>query len=46
METAEAKEHQPHVVFVDGDNKILATGFDPAETFGDETLERGDALAR
>jgi aspartate 1-decarboxylase len=46
METAEAKELKPHVVFVDADNKILATGFDPAETFGDETLQRGDALAR
>ncbi|GAB3854042.1 aspartate 1-decarboxylase [Nocardioides maradonensis] len=45
MSTEEAKEHQPHVVFVDQDNKILATGFDPAETFGDATLERGDAVA-
>ena len=26
METAEAKEFQPHVVFVDADNKVLATG--------------------
>ena len=33
MDTAEAKEFQPHVVFVDADNKILATGYDPAETF-------------
>jgi aspartate 1-decarboxylase len=46
METAEAREHRPHVVFVDADNKIMGTGFDPAETFGDETLQRGDALAR
>ena len=45
METAEAREHQPHVVFVDADNKILATGFDPAETFGDDRLVRGDATA-
>jgi aspartate 1-decarboxylase len=45
METAEAREHQPHVVFVDADNKILATGFDPAETFGDERLVRGDAAS-
>ena len=29
METAEAKEHKPHVVFVDADNQVLATGFDP-----------------
>ena len=42
METAEAKEHQPRVVFVDADNKILATGYDPAETFGDPRLTRGD----
>ena len=46
METAEAKEHQPHVVFVDADNKVLATGYDPAETFGDTSLSRGDVLAR
>ena len=42
METAEAKELKPHVVFVDADNKIMATGFDPAETFGGEDLIRGD----
>ena len=46
METAEAKEYQPAVVFVDADNKVLATGFDPAETFGDPALTRGDFLAR
>ena len=46
METAEAKEHKPHVVFVDSDNKIMATGFDPAETFGDKSLTRGDLIAR
>ncbi|GAB4009291.1 aspartate 1-decarboxylase [Nocardioides ultimimeridianus] len=45
MSTEEAKELQPHVVFVDADNKIMATGFDPAETFGDATLQRGDAVA-
>src|SRR3712207_5263042 len=45
MDTAEAREHQPHVVFVDADNKILATGFDPAETFGGARLVRGDATA-
>ena len=43
MDTAEAKELQPHVVFVDADNKILATGFDPAETFDGPGLVRGDA---
>ncbi len=45
METAEAKELQPHVVFVDADNKILATGFDPAETFAGPGLVRGDLTA-
>ena len=43
MDTAEAKELKPHVVFVDADNQILATGFDPAETFGGADLVRGDA---
>ena len=41
METAEAKELKPHVVFVDADNKIMATGFDPAEA-----LRRPGADAR
>ena len=26
------RELQPHVVFVDADNKVLGTGYDPAET--------------
>ena len=34
-----------HVVFVDADNKFLGTGADPAETFGDPTLSRGDHAA-
>ncbi len=42
METAEAREHAPHVVFVDARNRILATGLDPAETFGATGLVRGD----
>ena len=42
LDTAEAKELRPRVVFVDADNKILATGSDPAETFGDPRLTRGD----
>jgi aspartate 1-decarboxylase len=45
MSTEEAKEFRPHVVFVDKDNQVMATGFDPAETFGDATLQRGDAVA-
>ena len=46
METAEAKAYEPHVVFVDADNKVMATGHDPAETFGDTALTRGDLIAR
>ena len=46
LDTAEARELKPHVVFVDADNKVMATGYDPAETFGDPTLSRGDAVAR
>jgi len=45
LETAEAKAFRPRVVFVDADNKILATGYDPAETFGDPRLTRGDGRA-
>jgi aspartate 1-decarboxylase len=46
LETTEAKKLQPRVVFVDADNRILATGDDPAETFGDPRLTRGDVVAR
>ena len=46
METDEARELVPRVVFVDADNRIMATGFDPAETFGDPALTRGDSPAR
>jgi aspartate 1-decarboxylase len=45
METAEAMEHKPHVVFVDADNKIMATGFDPAEAIEGSGLVRGDITA-
>ena len=45
MDTAEAKALKPHVVFVDADNKIMATGFDPAETFDGPGLVRGDLSA-
>ena len=45
MDTAEAKELKPHVVFVDADNRIMATGFDPAETFDGPGLVRGDLTA-
>ena len=46
METAEAKDLKPHVVFVDADNHVMATGVDPAETFGDTALTRGDVIDR
>jgi aspartate 1-decarboxylase len=46
METAQARDFQPRVVFVDADNKIMATGHDPAETFGDPLLARGDVATR
>ena len=44
METAEAKEHQPHVVFVDADNRIIGTGSDPAEALPGSGLTRGDLV--
>ncbi|UMG93890.1 aspartate 1-decarboxylase [Nocardioides sp. TF02-7] len=45
MTTEEARAHRPHVVFVDADNKVVATGSDAAETFGDPALARGDVTA-
>jgi aspartate 1-decarboxylase len=45
MDTAEARSHQPHVVFVDEDNRILDRGADPAEAPEGSGLVRGDALA-
>jgi aspartate 1-decarboxylase len=45
LETEEARELEPHVVFVDAANRILATGFDPAETFEGPGLVRGDMTA-
>ena len=45
MTTEEAKAYQPHVVFVDADNLIMVTGADPADTFDDPTLRRGDLTA-
>jgi aspartate 1-decarboxylase len=45
LETAEARALRPHVVFVDADNKILATGVDPAETHDRDGLVRGDRTA-
>jgi aspartate 1-decarboxylase len=46
METAEARELKPHVVFVDADNKVIATGDDPAEALPGSGLLRGDLVAQ
>jgi aspartate 1-decarboxylase len=42
METAEAREYQPRVVFVDAHNKVVGTGSDPAEALPESGLLRGD----
>ncbi len=42
MDTAEAIEFRPHVVFVDADNRIIGTGSDPAEALPGTGLVRGD----
>jgi aspartate 1-decarboxylase len=44
METAEAKEYQPQVVFVDSENKVTGTGHDPAEALPSSGLLRGDVV--
>jgi aspartate 1-decarboxylase len=45
METAEARNHRPSVVFVDADNRIVGTGSDPAEVVAGSSLTRGDLVA-
>jgi aspartate 1-decarboxylase len=45
METAEASAYQPHVVFVDAENRITGTGSDAAETFAAAGLVRGDLIS-
>jgi aspartate 1-decarboxylase len=45
MDTAEARAHQPHVVFVDAGNRIVDLGSDPAETAQGPGLVRGDLIA-
>ena len=45
METAEARTFEPHVVFVDADNRVVGTGSDPAEALPGSGLVRGDSLA-
>jgi aspartate 1-decarboxylase len=44
METAEARAHRPHVVFVDADNRIAGTGDDAAEALPGTGLVRGDTV--
>lgn len=44
METAEAREFEPHVVFVDAENRIIGTGSDPAEALPGTGLRRGDLV--
>ena len=46
LDTAEARELRPSVVFVDADNRILATGSDPAEALPGSSLVRGDLVDR
>jgi len=45
MDTEEARAFKPSVVFVDADNKVVATGDDPAEAIPGSGLVRGDTLA-
>jgi aspartate 1-decarboxylase len=45
METADARVFEPHVVFVDSENRVVGTGADPAEAPEGTGLLRGDRLA-
>jgi aspartate 1-decarboxylase len=44
MESAEARDHKPSVVFVDAQNRILQTGDDAAHAPYGSDLVRGDLL--
>ncbi|HEX7716286.1 MAG TPA: aspartate 1-decarboxylase [Marmoricola sp.] len=46
METAEARTFEPCVVFVDADNRIVATGSDPAEVVPGMGGASGSGLVR
>ncbi|HEX4982800.1 MAG TPA: aspartate 1-decarboxylase [Ilumatobacteraceae bacterium] len=46
MDTAEAREHKPNVVFVDAHNKVTGIGSDAAEALPGTGLVRGDMVAR
>ncbi|HET6152217.1 MAG TPA: aspartate 1-decarboxylase [Marmoricola sp.] len=45
LETAEAKTFEPHVVFVDADNRVVTLGTDPAGVPEGSGLLRGDLVA-
>ncbi|KQX74642.1 aspartate 1-decarboxylase [Aeromicrobium fastidiosum] len=44
MPDAEARTFEPHVVFVDRDNRVVGTGADPAEALPGSGLTRGDVV--
>ncbi|MEH3032503.1 MAG: aspartate 1-decarboxylase [Aeromicrobium erythreum] len=44
VDDREARELQPHVVFVDSENRIMGTGSDPAEALPGTGLVRGDVI--
>ncbi|MBZ5734857.1 aspartate 1-decarboxylase [Nocardioides sp. TRM66260-LWL] len=44
MTTEEARSYQPHVVFVDEQNRVLHEGADPAEAVLGSGLVRGDLV--
>jgi aspartate 1-decarboxylase len=44
MDTTEAHELRPNVVFVDAENRIVRTGTDPAEAVPGSGLVRGDVV--
>jgi aspartate 1-decarboxylase len=45
METADARVFEPHVVFVDSENRVVGAGADPAGAPDGAGLLRGDRLA-
>ena len=45
MESSEARAFEPHVVFVDAENRVVGTGSDPADAPEGAGLLRGDRLA-
>ena len=44
LTTQEARELEPHVVFVDAENKVLTLGGDPADVPAGHGLRRGDTV--